>query len=162
MIIKYLGREKFDIKTKENIINLGYQISVNGFQFVGPGEYEKNGVFVEGIEDNGNTIFIVRAEEMKICYLGKISHDLREEEAKEIGDIDILFVPLGEDSSVDIKKASKIISQIDPRIVVPMLYADLTEFKKLEGITDGETDTLKIKKNELPEDERKNVILRSI
>lgn len=159
MIIKYRGQEKFEVKTKENNIELGYRLAVNGFEFSGPGEYEKNGVFIEGIADNGNTIFTLRAEEMKLCYLGKISHELREEEAKEIGDVDILFIPLGEDSTLNTKQASKIISQIDPRIVIPMLYSDLSEFKKLEGISDGETDFLKIKKSELPEDERKNVIL---
>lgn len=161
MIIKYLGQEKFEIKTKENRINLGYDVAINGFLFSGPGEYEKNGIFVEGISDNGNTIFIIRTEEMKLCYLGKIAHELQEEEAKEIGDVDILFMPLGEDGSVDTKKGSKIISQIDPRVVIPMLYTDLEEFKKNEGISDGETDTLKIKKNELPEDQRRNVILKA-
>jgi L-ascorbate metabolism protein UlaG (beta-lactamase superfamily) len=160
MIIKYLGREKFELKSKDNKIDLGYKVAVNGFIFSGPGEYEKNGVFVEGIADNGNTIFVVRAEDMKLCFLGNIAHELKENEAKEIGDIDILFVPLGEDSSLNTKQASKIISQIDPRIVIPMLYTNLDEFKKLEGITDGETDILKVKKNELPEDQRKNVILR--
>lgn len=160
MIIKYLGREKFEVKTKDGIIDLGYSIKVNGFAFDGPGEYEKNGIFVEGIADNGNTIYVIRAEDMNLCYLGSISHPLREDEAKEIGDVDILFVPLGEEKSLSVKDASKLISQIDPRIVIPMLYQNLEEYKKAEGITDGEIESFKIKKSELPDEERVNVILK--
>lgn len=161
MQIKYLGDEKFEIRTKETKIDLGYKIMINNFVFPGPGEYEKGGVFVEGIADNGNTIYVLKVEETNVCYLGNIAHDLREDEAKEIGNIDILFLPLGENGSVPTKKALDLVSKIDPRIVIPMLYSDLTEFMKGEGITDGELDVFKIKKSELPEEERKVVILKS-
>ena len=162
MQIRYLGGEKFEVKTKDSNITLGYQVSINNFSLPGPGEYEKNGIFVEGIADDGNTIFVLKAEEMNLCYLGKISHDLPQDEAKEIGDVDILFLPLGEDDSLETKKALNLVSKIDPRIVIPMLYSDsgLVEFKKSEGITDGEVDVLKIRKTDLPEDERRNVILK--
>lgn len=159
MQIKYLGVEKFEIKTRDTRISLGYKVSVNDFLLPGPGEYEKSGVFVEGIEDNGNTIYVIKAEEINLCYLGKISHDLREEDAKEIGAVDILFAPMGEENSLPVKKSLLLVSKIDPRIVIPMLYSDLSEFKKSEGIDDGEIDVLKIKKSELPEEERRNVIL---
>ena len=161
MQIKYLGNEKFEIRTKETKIDLSYKISINNFSLPGPGEYEKGGVFVEGIADNGNTIYLLKVEEMNICYLGNIAHDLREDEAKEIGNVDILFLPLGDDNSVPTKKALDLVSKIDPRIVIPMLYSDLSEFMKSEGITDGEMDIFKIKKAELPEEERKVVILKN-
>jgi L-ascorbate metabolism protein UlaG (beta-lactamase superfamily) len=158
--IKYLGKEKFEVRAKDAKINLGYKISVNDFLLPGAGEYEKGGVFVEGISDNGNIIYLIKSEEMTLCYLGKISHDLREDEAKEIGDVDILFLPLGEEGSISTKKALDLVSKIDPRIIIPMLYSDLAEFKKSEGITDGELDVLKIKKSELPDEERKIIILK--
>ena len=161
MQIKYLGQEKFEIRTKETKIDLGYRVLVNNFEFPGPGEYEKGGVFVEGIADNGNIIYVLKIEEMNVCYLGKIAHDLKEDEAKEIGNVDILFLPLGEDGSVSTKKALDLVTKIDPRIVIPMLYTDLSEFMKSEGITDGEMDVFKIKKAELPEEERKVVILNA-
>ena len=125
-----------------------------------PGEYEEKGIFVEGIPDGGETIYTVKAEEINLCYMGKTAHALKEDEIKEIGDIDILFVPLGE-TAEDVKKATALISKIDPKIVIPTFYNDLTlhEFKKAEGIVDGELDILKIKKSELPMDERKNIVL---
>ena len=161
MQIKYLGKEKFEIKTKDVKLALGYTVSINDFLLPGPGEYEKSGIFVEGIADGENTIYVIKAEEMNICYLGRITHSLSEEEAKEIGDVDILFVPLGEEGSVPTKKALALVSSIDPRVVVPMLYADLEEFKKSEGITDGEIDIFKIRKIDLSVDQRQNVLLKA-
>lgn len=163
MQIKYIGKEKIEIRTKDSRIELSQHVSINDFVLPGPGEYEKSGIFVEGIPDNGNTIYIVKSEEINLCYLGSVSRDLKENETKEIGDVDILFVPLGENGSLDTKKAISLISKIDPKIVIPILYSEisLSEFKKSEGITDGEMDILKIKKADLPEDERKNVILKA-
>lgn len=159
MQIKFLGNQRFEIKGKEAIVHLDKKISVNGFEFPGAGEFEKNGIFIEGIATNGDVINLVRLEEMKLCYLGSLSNELSDNEIKEIGDVDILFLPLGEEGSIDIKKGLKVLSKIDPCIVIPMLYSSLDEFKKSEGIHDGEIDVLKIKKDELPVDERRNVIL---
>jgi|GEM_PF-653550 len=160
MQIKYKGGDKFEIKSKDIDVIFAGGVSVNGFAFPGPGEYEKAGVILNGISDGENTIYVAKIEEINLGYLNKVSHDLSEEETKAIGDIDILILPLGEEGTIDIKTALKIISKIDPRVVIPMLYdGDLAEFKKSEGITDGETDILKIRKAELPEEERMTVIL---
>ncbi len=161
MQIKYLGSDKFEIRSKDLVLSLSDQVSINNFQFPGPGEYEKAGVILSGIEDHDNTIYVMSVEEVKLCYLGRIKHEVSEDEAKQIGDVDILIVPLGQDGTVNVKAANKIISTIDPRIVIPMLYSDLEEFKKSEGMTDGELDILKIRKADLPEDERQIYILKS-
>lgn len=159
MQIKYKGKASFEIKSKDLEIILNEKISINNFEFPGPGEYEKGGVIINGIADNSNTIYTLKVEDINLCYLGQIDHDLTEEESKQIGDVDILFLPLGENGSADAKTALKILSKIDPRVVIPMLYTDLSEFKKSEGIVDGELEVLKIKKADLPEDERKVIIL---
>lgn len=159
MQIKYLGSDKFEIKSKDVEVRLEDKVTVNGFEFPGPGEYEKSGVILSGIDDGENVIYVLSLEEINLCYLGKINHVLSEESAKQIGDVDILFLPLGEKNSADVKTATKIISAVDPKIVIPMLYANLDEFKKTEGMVDGEVDILKIKKADLPQDEREIFIL---
>ncbi|MCX6808888.1 MAG: MBL fold metallo-hydrolase [Candidatus Berkelbacteria bacterium] len=164
MQIKYRGGQTFEVKSKDLEINFSGNLSINGFVFPGPGEYEKGGVIINGIADGDNTIYIIHLEDMTVCHLGKINHGLSEEEAKQAGDIDILFLPLGQDGSADLKTSLKSLSKIDPRIVVPMLFDEsiLNEFKKSEGYTDGELDILKIKKIDLPEEERKIVILAAL
>lgn len=160
MQIKYKGGDKFEIKSKDLEIVLSKDLVINGFTFPGPGEYEKSGVIVSGIADQENTIYILNLEEMSVCYLDHINHDLNDDEIKQIGAVDILFVPLGEDGSADLKIATKLISKIDPRIVIPMLFADLTEFQKNEGSTES-IDILKIRKVDLPQEERRVVILET-
>ncbi|MEI8143093.1 MAG: MBL fold metallo-hydrolase [Candidatus Berkelbacteria bacterium] len=159
MQIKFLGGEKFEIKTKSATIDLGYTVSIDKFVLPGPGEYEKSGVIVHGIQDESNAIYVIRAEELNICYLGKIGHLLKEDEIKEIGNIDILFLPLGEDGSVKIKEALTMLSKIDPFCVIPMLYTDIAEFTAAEKATS--VDLLKIKKSDLPVEGRVAYVLES-
>ena len=161
MQIRYLGGEKFEIRTGENRILLGEGLSIDSFKFPGPGEYEKAGISVVGVaDDNNNTIYVMRVEEVNLCHLGKMANVLNQEKMKEIGDVDILFLPLGESGTLPTIKALDIASKIDPRILIPMLYSDLTEFKKGEGVDDGELPVLKIRRADLPEEERRIVILK--
>lgn len=164
MIIKYMGDEKFEIKTSDAKVSLSQAgVDIEGFIINTPGEYERRGVSVQGIMLDGldKPIYIIHTEEMSLCYPDGLNHELDEETEKLIGDIDILFVPLGESGSMPLKMAQKFISDIDPRVVIPMLYSDIEQFKSAEGIKDGEIDQLKIKKAELPAEERKFFILKS-
>ena len=163
MIIKYLGDEKFEIKTATVKVNLSRDgIQVEDFKVVSPGEYEHKGVSIQGVDpDEGNgTIYLCTIEDMTLLYPALLKEKISEEAAKEIGDVDILFVPLGEEESLKVKEAQKLISDIDPRVVIPMLYSDISEFKTAEGIADSEIDVLKIKKIDLPQEERKFYILK--
>ena len=160
MQITYLGKEKFEIKTKDAKIILSDKLEIDDFVIDGPGEYERKGVFVQAIKPNGDgCIYVVNTETINLCYTGLIREMISDEAIKEIGDIDILFVPLGDEGTMDVKKASTLISKIDPRTVIPMLYTDISEFKKAEGIVEEDLETLKIKKIDLPDEERKFYIL---
>ena len=164
MQIKYLGDEKFEIKTTTAKVNLSRDgIQVEDFKVTSPGEFEHKGVSIQGIDpDEGNdTIYLCTIEEMTLLFPALLEERISEEAAKEIGDVDILFLPLGEEGSLKVKDAQKLISDIDPRVVIPMLYSDINEFKTAEGIADGEVDVLKIKKIDLPQEERKFYILKS-
>lgn len=160
MQIKYHGADKFSIKTVQSTIKLGPKPSIDDFVLPGSGEYEKAGISVTGIGFEDDTIYTIRSEEINLCYLGNISKEIDEVIIKEIGDVDVLFLPLGENNTLPVKKALELLSEIDPRVVIPMQYSNLDEFKKSEGISDGETDTFKFKKADLPEEERKIVILK--
>lgn len=163
MQIKYLGDEKFEIKAATAKVNLSRDgVQIEDFKVSSPGEFEHKGVSVQGIDpDEGNdTIYLCTIEDMTLLYPALLKEKISEEAAKEIGDVDILIVPLGEEDSLKAKEAQKLISEIDPRIVIPMLYSDIHEFKTAEGITDGEIDVLKIKKVDLPQEERKFYILK--
>jgi hypothetical protein len=112
----------------------------------GPGEYEMKNVFIQGIPSNVNngsaakeksTVYVIDAEEMRICHLGELSQkEMSSEQIEDIGNVDILMIPVGGGKYIDAKTASKIIGQIEPRVVIPMLYKLPNLREKLDGVED--------------------------
>lgn len=111
----------------------------------GPGEYEVKGVMIQGIpsfhdtvegkERGLNTIFTIEAEEIKICHLGDLGQkELTPEQAEKIGEVDILLMPVGGIYTISCKEAVKIMSQIEPKITIPMHYQIPKLKTKLEGV----------------------------
>ena len=151
------------------------------FLIEGPGEYEVKEVFIQGIpafhddkegkERGQNTIYVVEAEGMRLCHLGDLGQkELTSEQLEKIGDIDILMVPVGGVYTIDSKEAAKIISQIEPRVVIPMHYFVPKLKIKLEGVDKflkemGKKSVepqpkLLIKQKDLPEEETQIVVLK--
>ncbi|MEI8123719.1 MAG: MBL fold metallo-hydrolase, partial [bacterium] len=100
----------------------------------GPGEYEVKEVFIKGFASKSeyenkeriNTIYSVSLEGMNLCFLGAISDINLSNEVKEaLGDVDILFLPIGGDGVIDSTKAEKLAVEIEPKIIIPMHYGDV-------------------------------------
>ncbi len=77
---------------------------------------------VEGAKRGKNIMYKFTMDEIKFCHLGDLGHELDGETVGKIGDVDILFVPIGGTFTVDDKQAWKVINLIKPKIVVPMHY----------------------------------------
>jgi len=129
--------------------------AVKGAPFLvdGPGEYEVKGVFIQGIpsfhddkdgkEKGQNTIYVIEAEEMRFCHLGDLGQkQLTDEQLEKIDTVDVLMIPVGDEYTISSVEAQKIISQIEPKIVIPMHYAipklnikldDISKFLKTMG-----------------------------
>ena len=100
--------------------------------FSWPGEYETKGVHLKGIhsfhnskddkEQLENVIFLINDKGIKLCHLGAQGTKLTPEQLEQVGDVDILFIPVGGKDTGDAKKAKEIVEQIEPRIVIPMVY----------------------------------------
>src|SRR6266487_4806860 len=98
----------------------------------GPGEYEISDVLITGVasyHDNKhgqelgrNTIYIIHMDDLIICHLGDLGHILQEEQLEEVADADMLLVPIGGQHTINAAQAAEVISQVEPRIVIPMHY----------------------------------------
>jgi L-ascorbate metabolism protein UlaG (beta-lactamase superfamily) len=63
---------------------------------------------------------------MNICFLGALSDINLSSEVKEsLGDVDILFVPIGDEGVLDATKAEKLSVEIEPKIIIPMHFGDV-------------------------------------
>ena len=101
-------------------------------QIKSPGEYEIGGAFITGISTfhddkkgelkGKNTIYVIEMDGITLCHLGDLGHPLGPHLIEEIGDIDILFLPVGEVSTMPIDTAVEIVRQLEPPIVIPMHY----------------------------------------
>lgn len=69
-----------------------------------------------------NTVFVMEADDMRICHLGDLGHLLDRDTIKEIGPVDILLIPVGGTYTIDGEMAVKVAAQLNPRLIIPMHY----------------------------------------
>jgi L-ascorbate metabolism protein UlaG (beta-lactamase superfamily) len=78
---------------------------------------------VAGTERGPNTIFCFALEDVRVCHFGDFGQRaLREEQAAAIGDVDLLFAPVGAGPTIGAAQAAEIVERLSPRWVVPMHY----------------------------------------
>jgi L-ascorbate metabolism protein UlaG (beta-lactamase superfamily) len=140
-----------------------------------PGEYEVGGISVfgtpayhddtRGSERGENTVVTIVMEEVKICHLGDLGHELTNEQLEELGEIDVLICPVGGKFTIDPKTAVKVIQQIEPYYVIPMHYKTarhnpehfaemqpIDAFLKEYGSSPAPVAKLSVEKNKMPEE----------
>jgi len=76
----------------------------------------------EGAKRGSNIMYKFKIDDITFCHLGDLGHDLDDESINNIGEVDVLFIPIGGTFTVDDKQAWDIIKKINPKIVVPMHY----------------------------------------
>lgn len=148
-----------------------------------PGEYEVKDVFIKGIsafhdnsdgKERGSVImFTIMAEGMKIGFLSDLGQkELTSQQVEDLGNIDILIIPVGGTYTINAKDAAEIINQVEPGIVIPMHYKipglkvnieDASKFLKEMGSEAIEPlPKLKVSAKDLPgKDEEMRIILLS-
>ncbi|HLG74911.1 MAG TPA: MBL fold metallo-hydrolase [Ktedonobacteraceae bacterium] len=111
-----------------------YVVGVGGNPRVvrGPGEYEISDVLITGVpsyhdSERGkqlgrNTIYVIHMDDIVVCHLGDLGHTLQEEQLEEVADADVLLVPISGQHTINAAQAAEVISQVEPRIVIPMHY----------------------------------------
>lgn len=103
------------------------------FMVEGPGEYEVGGIMIAGVrtfhdkkkgEELGrNTAYVLHVDDVVFCHLGDLGHELSTSQIDEIGNIDVLFIPVGGGETIGPADAVAVIAQLEPRLVIPMHYA---------------------------------------
>lgn len=160
MQITYLGDDRFEIKTREAKTLLSSDgIDIEGYKISEPGEYERKGVSAEVYTPkNQSTIYFITTENITLCYPGLIRSTKLPDYIKQV-DVDILFVTAGKENTLKAADSEKIVGEIDPKCVIPMLYDKPEDISHFKSKAAAELSSLKIKKNDLPEEERVYYIL---
>jgi len=104
----------------------------NPYQIDLPGEYSLKGVNIVGIasfhdDKNGqergqNTSYMLESEDIRVCHLGDLGHDLTPKQMEEINRLDVLMIPIGGKYTLNGEQASEIVKKLEPKIVIPMHF----------------------------------------
>jgi L-ascorbate metabolism protein UlaG (beta-lactamase superfamily) len=176
-------------KTEADIVTVSHhhhdhdmvsQIAGNPLILDWPGQFEKMGVRIWGVqtyhdkkkgEERGiNIMYKFESEQISILHCGDLGMIPEDSILDEIGETDILFVPVGGTYTLDATEAVELIKKVEPAIVIPMHYglpegaikelAPVSEFlKKMGKDTLEPIDKLVVKKEELLLDQEIRVVL---
>jgi L-ascorbate metabolism protein UlaG (beta-lactamase superfamily) len=144
----------------------------------GPGEYEVAGVTVRGLatyhdaqqgaEHGRNTVYLIELDDVRVCHLGDLGHALDATTLEEIGNVDVLLVPVGGGRTLDGARAAEVVRQVEPRYVVPMHFghpsiraelAPVDRFLKEMGVAEAEAQPKLAVQASSAETEMKVVVL---
>lgn len=172
-------------KTEADIVTISHQHKDHNYldQITGsplvidwPGQYEKKKMRVygyksyhdkkQGVEKGENILFKIE-DDLSVLHCGDIGYIPDDKFLDDIGDIDILMIPVGGIYTIDSSEAIQLIKKIEPSIVIPMHYqtpglkelAPVSEFLKKIGAENlAPVPKLTVKKDEL-EEEMKVVVM---
>jgi L-ascorbate metabolism protein UlaG (beta-lactamase superfamily) len=139
-----------------------------------PGEYEVGGISIfgvpsfhddkQGAERGLNTIFTIIIDDIRVCHLGDLGHELTAGQLEQIGVVDVLLCPVGGHFTIDPKQAVSVIHSVEPSYVIPMHYQTpkhtesfaqvqpLEVFLKEYGVQPVPQPKLVVEKLKLPEE----------
>ena len=142
------------------------------------GEYDIKSVMIEGVESyhdskegkelGKNIIYRIEMDDLTLVHLGNLGQALDDKQLERLVGADIVFIPVGGKYTLDAKKAVNVISQIEPRMVIPMHYKTkgtkididgVEKFVKEMGVKPTYEEKLKINKKDLPQEDMELVIL---
>ena len=76
-----------------------------------------------GTRRGPNTIFVFTLDGLRIAHFGDFGQEaLRPEQQQALGEIDVLFLPVGGGPTIGGERSAAIVRALRPRLVVPMHY----------------------------------------
>lgn len=146
------------LKGEPVVINTPGEFAAKGINIIGLDTFHDKS---EGAQRGKNTVFVIESEEMRICHMGDLGAEPTPEQLDEIGEIDVLMIPVGGTVTLDGKEATKLVHKIEPKTVIPMHYkmkglqldlADEKEFCSEMGNCPKQTiNKITLKKKDLEE-----------
>ncbi len=101
-----------------------------------------------------NAIFVIETNGLRVAHLGDLGHKLSDQQLSELGQVDVVLIPVGGVSTIDADQAARVVDQIRPRlIVVPMHYQTEVESTKdlssVDAFLSGRPHVRKVQSNSL-------------
>jgi L-ascorbate metabolism protein UlaG (beta-lactamase superfamily) len=118
-----VSHEHFD---HNNVASVGGKPQV----FRGPAPLEVKGVKFSGVatfhddtkgsQRGKNMITCMDVDGVRVCHLGDLGHPLSAQEAAQVGNVDVLLIPVGGFYTIDAATATAVAAQLKPKVIIPM------------------------------------------
>lgn len=166
------------LKVKGDVVTISHDVpghnhadAIKGARHIlrGAGEYEIGGVFIMGLgmhnttspEPRANVSYLFAYDGLTVLHLGDLDHVPAQSVIEEIGEVNVLLLPVGGGMSLKAAQAAEVVSLIEPFFVVPMHYElpglavelePLDKFLKAMGVSKAqEAEMLKVAASDMPE-----------
>jgi len=94
-------------------------VEVKGIKFKGIPTYHDD---AGGRQRGKNTIFCFEVDGIRVCHLGDLGHRLNDSQVAELGEIDVLLIPVGGFFTIDAKLAGQLCDRLKPKVIIPMHF----------------------------------------
>ncbi len=150
----------------------GYVEGIPGsFEVVrSPGEKSIKGIEVKGIGcfhdlEKGaargpNVMFVTTVDGIRIAHLGDLGHELASCELEQMGEIDVLLIPVGGYYTIGPEQATRVAEQLKPKLIIPMHFKNekvnltigpVDDFLKgKQNVRMSDTSEIEVTKDSLP------------
>ena len=136
----------------------------------GVGDTKAGGLVFKGVatfhDDNKgrqrgpNTVFRFAVDDIVVCFAGDLGHMLDKRQLSELGEVDLLLIPVGGFYTIDAASANELCDAMKPRVVNPMHFktdkcgypiAGVEEFAEgRSGVTRLDGSEVEFRKETLP------------
>ncbi|HUV05939.1 MAG TPA: MBL fold metallo-hydrolase [Armatimonadota bacterium] len=93
--------------------------SIHGIDFRGVESYHDT---EQGALRGMNVIFVMNIDHVRVCHLGDQGQELSPQQAEQVGEVDILLIPVGGYYTIGPEEATRTIEQLNPRVAIPMHF----------------------------------------
>ena len=114
----------------------------------------------QGTQKGKNIIFCLNVDGMNLCHLGDLGHTLDSKTIADIGQVDILLIPVGGFFTIDATTATGVSNALKAKVIIPMHYltskvsypiAGVDNFiRGKSGVKKVNSSEIEIKKDSLP------------
>lgn len=107
------------LKNKNILIDCIGLFKYNFVTIKGYNSYTDN---IKGLKRGENIFFTYNIDNLILCHLGHLGHIIDNDLILSIGKIDILFVPIEGNITLNYLDSTKLIEKLSPKIIIPMCY----------------------------------------
>jgi L-ascorbate metabolism protein UlaG (beta-lactamase superfamily) len=79
-------------------------------------------------------VYVMEIDGVSVCHLGDLGHVLSSEQVEEIGNVDVLLLPVGGGSTINAAVSAEVIRQLEPKAVIPMHYKTPAIKRELDSV----------------------------